>query len=1005
MSLTNFIKKIIAKDRNERRFAQIADQEGLNFVLPKDIFEACENGQGSGWLLHQYVCLKMMEEQGMALRIANGFTIPSDFAVRLEPDAADLLELPPPFKGRFDSRVTGQTGQSAFSVQINPVLPTGERVPVYKLKGPCLQLSPQECFLLSAAEWQALKAVDEHQRLAPEEKTEHLNLDLVGKLQASQEHGMPIDLSHFNILKVSQPEKVGVTATEQPDGSLVLVPSFGTGAATDDIQSRLGQLNQANGLGTLRVRDQIIVLDETRLKATQEIISNRRIPKSQVQAFLKTPSAFLDASLVDLETGFSLRVKGATRFQFMQFGETDTSGIDWFFSSKSAEDAEELKAVIGSKEELEEFRKKVEIARQQGAEVVAFGGKLIDISFPEKIEKECAAIERTLNRFHPEEKRSLPTESDTEERSTVFLEEVEDLGPELLKKAESSSYPRAIDYSVFSRSPFPHQAQGIEWMMGLMHSSLQGESDDVQRIQGALLADDMGLGKTYMALVGIGEFYSHLRASSLTEKPVLVIAPLSLLENWEDEVAQTFAKSPFRDIVVLQAGRDLKRFKIAGAPPEIRQRLADEDVLPEDAIRYALKVGGAYGAERLDMPKRLVLSTYQTLRDYQFSLCRVDWSVVVFDEAQNIKNPNALQTRAAKGLKAYFKLLATGTPVENSLSDFWCLMDTAQPGLLGTWPDFREEYVKPINQAPPDETDNVRLDVGKKLRQDVGPFMLRRLKEDHIEGLPEKRVFTGVPNNGFGGWAFKPEIKSVMRGHQLSRYDEIIDGYSQQRMEGQGRGLALGSLMQLREVSLHPSLADVKKLVTSSKNEALQVLGQSAKLENVVSILEEIKSRREKVIIFAMTKKLQRALKVWLEQIFGIRIDIINGDTQAVASKGKSLTRKGIISEFEDASGFGIIIMSPIAAGVGLTIVGANNVIHLERHWNPAKESQATDRIYRIGQKKDVNIYLPALHHPKLSSFDVNLDRLLSKKINLKDAVVTPQIVTQEELEESLFSH
>lgn len=1004
MDVKNILKKIIAKDKGEPRFNLVADHDGLNFVLPNNLFEACEQGNGSGWLLHQYVCLKMMEEQGTASRIANGFTVPSDYAVLLEPDAADLLELPPHFEGRFESRVNGQTGQSAFSVHITPILRDGEKVAFYTLKGPCLQLSPQERFLLSPAEWNAFKAIGEHQRLAPEEKTEHRNLSLVGTLQAAQERGMPIDLSHFNTLKISQPEKVGVTAIEQPDGSLVLVPSFGSGATTDDIQSRLGQLNQARELGALRVRDQIIVLDETRLKAAHEIISNRRIPKAQVQEFLKTPSAFLDASLVDLDTGFSLRVKGATRFQFMQFGETDASGIDWFVAAGAAEDAEELRTVIGSKEELENFRKKVESARQQGAEVVAFGGKLIDISSPEKIEKECAAIERSWVRTQLDETTPAAPEPEAkEERSTVLLGDVEDLGPELLKKAESSFFPCDIDFSDLLRSPYPHQVQGIEWMLGLMHSSLQGEPDDMQRIQGALLADDMGLGKTYMALVGSGEFYGYLRASTLTEKPLLVIAPLSLLENWEEEVAKTFAKSPFRDIVVLQSGRDLKRFKITGAPPETRQRLADENVLSEDAIRYALKVGKAYGTERLDMPKRMVLATYQTLRDYQFSLCRIDWSVVVFDEAQNIKNPNALQTRAAKGLKAYFKLLATGTPVENSLADFWCLMDTAQPGLLGTWPNFREEYVKPINQAPAEEIDNVRLAVGQKLRQDVGPFMLRRLKEDHIEGLPEKRIFTGVPNHGFGGWAFKPEIASEMRGQQLSRYDEIIDGYNRQRNEGQGRGLALGSLMQLREVSLHPSLAETQKLVTKSKNEAQQVLGQSAKLENVVSILAEIKSRGEKVIIFAMTKKLQRALKIWLEQIFGVRVEIINGDTQAVTSKKDSLTRKGIISQFENAPGFGILIMSPIAAGVGLTIVGANNVIHLERHWNPAKESQATDRVYRIGQKKDVNIYLPALHHPEFKSFDVNLDRLLSKKINLKDAVVTPQIVTQEEMEESLF--
>ncbi len=142
-----------------------------------------------------------------------------------------------------------------------------------------------------------------------------------------------------------------------------------------------------------------------------------------------------------------------------------------------------------------------------------------------------------------------------------------------------------------------------------------------------------------------------------------------------------------------------------------------------------------------------------------------------------------------------------------------------------------------------------------------------------------------------------------------------------------------------------------------------------------------------------------------LEKIFEQRVSVINGDTKAIATKSGAATRKTLIADFEAEAGFGLIIMSPIAAGTGLTIVGANNVIHLERHWNPAKEAQATDRVYRIGQKKDVNIYLPVLHHPdnEVTSFDQNLDRLLNKKTALKDAVVTPEEVDPQMLGGGVF--
>ncbi len=191
-------------------------------------------------------------------------------------------------------------------------------------------------------------------------------------------------------------------------------------------------------------------------------------------------------------------------------------------------------------------------------------------------------------------------------------------------------------------------------MLKLLESALQGDHEDLYRLQGSLLADDMGLGKTYMSLVAVGEYLASQRAADKPQKPVLVVAPLSLLENWEDEVGKMFTSIPFRDVVVLQSGRSLNEFRIKGAEREsvqLASMIDDSGMMDEQSIRYALAVGPEAGVHRLDMDRRLVLTTYQTLRDYQFSLCRIDWGMVIFDEAQNIKNPNALQTRAAKGLK------------------------------------------------------------------------------------------------------------------------------------------------------------------------------------------------------------------------------------------------------------------------------------------------------------------------------------------------------------------
>ena len=163
--------------------------------------------------------------------------------------------------------------------------------------------------------------------------------------------------------------------------------------------------------------------------------------------------------------------------------------------------------------------------------------------------------------------------------------------------------------------------------------------------------------------------------------------------------------------------------------------------------------------------------------------------------------------------------------------------------------------------------------------------------------------------------------------------------------------------------------------------------------------MSEIEKRSEKVLIFATTKAVQAYVSALITTIYKIPVATVNGDTKAVATKKDSETRKAIIDRFQDQEGFGVIVMSPIAAGVGLTIVGANNVIHLERHWNPAKEAQATDHVYRIGQKRDVNVYLPMALHPGMRSFDLQLNGLLTNKVDLSDAVVAASVVAQNDLE------
>ena len=882
-----------------------------------------------------------------------------------------------------------------------------DEVPNYSLHGPLLKLSEEEAYLLTEAEYAALDSVRAHNDLSPSDKSELTNLRLIAHLQRCKSHGFPIDLAHFEQLHIQDVERVKVMAQEMNDGSLLLMPDYGEHADFDSIKNRLWQLKEGERVGSLRVENNRLVLDEAAISATEEVLSNKRIAPEQVEAFIKNPAAFINGALVDLDEGYSLRVQGATEFKAKFFGDTDESGISWSEQvAVTLQQPSHLKTLIKSETELDKFREIYELAIQSGASCVEYKEQRVDISNAHQVDRILDEIEDQLT--SPDEPGGMPPEPipprEPDSSKQLVLDIYDnDVNVEFgaTKAVESILHKDDIDWTAYKFTPFKYQKEGVRWILGLSNHTYDIGIESLSKY-GALLADDMGLGKTFMSLAAIKEYLDQSSLHDDKSRPVLIVAPLSLLENWEEEISRVFheGRVPFSDIVKLQANADLPRYRVGGA--EIRQ--AENAKL--GTIRHSLKIGKAYLQDRLDKPRRLVLTTYETLRDYQFSLCRVDWSIVVFDEAQYMKNPNTLAAIAAKGLKARFKLIMTGTPVENSLRDFWNLMDTAVPAYLGSWQDFRQTYVKPINDSAEEHRGQARLEQGQALRACVGPLMLRRIKEGELEleGLPQKRIFSG--NRTPAGAEFLPLLCCEMPKEQQKTYEMVIDLVQEGASSDKAGSFVLAGLHQLRAVSLHPDLLEGGMItIPSSKKEAEQIIARSGKLAQTFKLLHEIENRGEKVIIFCINKRLQSFLKTACQQIFEINVGIVNGDTKAVAKRKDVATRRSILSNFEAGEGFGVVVMSPIAAGVGLTVVGANNVVHLERHWNPAKEAQATDRVYRIGQERDVNVYLPILVHPTpdVVSFDENLDKLLQQKIALKDAVVTPEDVSPEEMGADVF--
>ncbi|MFB0613981.1 DEAD/DEAH box helicase [Aurantiacibacter poecillastricola] len=476
-------------------------------------------------------------------------------------------------------------------------------------------------------------------------------------------------------------------------------------------------------------------------------------------------------------------------------------------------------------------------------------------------------------------------------------------------------------------SPKPHQIEAFAWLT---------EAWD-RKVPGLLLADDMGLGKTFQALT----FLSWLRSIKAPGQPVLIVAPTGLLRNWQAEIKLHLEHGALGEIVEA-FGTNLKSLRLE-AGNDIRGGTSKLDV-------SHWKDAG------------VVLTTFETMRDYHMSFARVPFSAIIYDEIQKLKNPASQMTRAAKALNADIQVGMTGTPVENRLQDLWSIADVVFPGFLGSSKEFERTYSA-------DDSDALKALQDQLIERDgvAPPFMLRRMKEALLTGLPSKEV---VP------------YEVSMPLEQADAYDRVLARARALRQSGD-KGAMLKILHMLRGTSLHPKppvgLDDFEGYISSS-----------ARLAKTFELLDEISRKGEKALVFCEDLDMQAFLAIAFQERFGLShaVQIINGSV--AGSK-----RQDMVTKFQSRpAGFDVMILSPKAGGVGLTITAANHVIHLSRWWNPAVEDQATDRVYRIGQDKPVTVHIPMAVHPDdaigPSSFDVRLNRLMERKRELSRGLLVP---------------
>jgi len=419
-----------------------------------------------------------------------------------------------------------------------------------------------------------------------------------------------------------------------------------------------------------------------------------------------------------------------------------------------------------------------------------------------------------------------------------------------------------------------YQETGLNWLRFMSHLGL-----------GACLADDMGLGKTVQVLALLAVLKKKPGG-----KPSLLVLPASLVANWKSEI---------------------DRFT-----PTLRAKFVHPSETPKDRLaRMALDPAKAL--KNTDV----VLTTYGMLLRQPW-LLDVAWQLAVLDEAQAIKNPAARQTKTVKRLRADARIVLTGTPVENRLSDLWSLFDFLCPGLLGSQKKFKR-FVKQL-----DAREHNRY---APLRGLVQPYILRRMKTDKriIADLPEKtevRAFCGLTKRQAALYA------------KLVR--EMTDALENQ--EGiKRRGLVLAYLMRFKQLCNHPS---------QLLGDGAYAPNQSGKFTRLAEICEEIASRQEKTLIFTQFREMTEPLSMLLSPIFGRPGLVLHGGTAV-------RRRKQLIDRFQHEGGPPFFVLSLKAGGTGLNLTAASHVIHFDRWWNPAVENQATDRAFRIGQRRNVLVH------------------------------------------------
>lgn len=882
-----------------------------------------------------YLPLATLVDNGYAYASKEGCLLPYENIYLLDEDERILLGVPQPYDKAMRLVGTSMLNLSDFEYKVEflTYVPDGELIVCER--GGNILVKGRDKYLLNEAQYALLNRVDAFNSTLEEDKTTDYNLRCFAEIKAlAEQAGCQLD-SYLENENVYAPERIKIEIGRDDEGFTV-EPAVDI-EENDKFQTYFDKMRKVQAQYPVqrengeRVRIVLNKEQKENLHYLKEQCGKHKT-REEIQKMIEQPTEFFDPNSFDLSELYSDRVIeiGVYKPKFYPFICPYKS---CWIAGATVETPQNgtTKVTINSEEELEKLKREIQSAKENKKGIVEYNNTQLDIEDAMFL---AQTAEKQLK--DPSQPAKVERENGNEARNVLIIEEnAEELGFAVKERAIEKGDKYTLFTDPFLQEGFSlkdHQKEGVAWLQHLYKS----------KASGCLMADDMGLGKTLQILYFI-DWHSRKYAN---HKPYLIVAPISLLENWKNEYERFFMQP---------------RMKINMLTSKDVTRKFDKSIVDK--------------MQKMD----IILTNYESLRISQLNFCAVEFDVVALDEAQKIKSPGTLVTNAAKALKCNFKIAMTGTPVENSLLDLWCIMDFCVPGLLGNAKAFAAQYQNPLKK---EDTDIVAL--GNEVHDKLGVYFMRRLKKDAAKDLPDK---------------IELKEKVLMPPVQKEAYASVVNDYTSGIQPNM-----LVTIMHLREVSEHPYLYDSTLL----NHETDEIVDTSARLQATIKFLDEIKKKEEKVIIFVERKETQKMLQKLCLKRYGIIAKIINGDTPSIVKRNmpNKQSRQSSIDEFQAVDGFNVIIMSPVAAGMGLNVTAANHVIHYSRHWNPAKENQATDRAYRIGQTKDVFVYYPMAVRSDIKSFDETLDDLLSRKTSLATSTIFPTErveVKQEELGQMLF--